>query len=100
MTESTQIPWHVDQPSGEFLLVRDSSGVAVCDCGYRDKLTAIANAKFIVAACNNYEAMLTALEKIVALDDGDAPYWWRDENMNILNEVRSALELARKIRAT
>jgi len=42
--------------------------------------------------------LLAALRELVALDDGDDPYWWKDKVRAIVNRAVAALQSERSDR--
>jgi len=52
---------------------------------------ALAIAKIIAGMITQIDALRNALEGIVALDDGDEPYWWGGKEEEALQKSRAAL---------
>lgn len=101
----SQLPWVIKStpPGDEIGMVSESAIIATADgdtivvevCGGIGQAEQLANAEFIVKACNNHEALVTALETIIIGKYGlpMSP----DEEPDLV--VRAALEKAQDILA-
>lgn len=69
MSEHSKLPWEVSGDLGQ-LVTRANGNIIVTACGTNEHTafdTAQANAAFIVQACNNFDALRKALERMLSL---------------------------------
>ena len=91
----TPTPWKFAFPSRHIYAVDTGRHIATIHVRalptFKDEEEAKANARFIVQACNSYEAMREALEGLIELYE--KPYIWKTNNQSAYKKAKEALAL-------
>lgn len=96
--KATETPYYISEPQSYCYIIHNGKAVNVAkiiSLNTGDPKDTLANAKFVLQACNSYEEMLNACKGISTALDTDSRVGWRDFYRKRL-AIDAAIALAEK----